>query len=917
VRAVLPIVLTLAGPPAAAEQESPGAIFLGLGDLPGGGHASVALDVSADGRVVVGHGSTPDGVCAFRWEAGQLDAIGPATSVAMGTSADGTVVAGTVTDAAGSRPFRWAAGVLERLEPRAGGEARAVSADGRSIVGQGPDGAAWMWRDGRTWPLEPPGSARQLLPRGLSHDGTILVGSASGAEGTRAFRSPGPAPLPCLPGGGAWAEARAVNATGAAAGASDSWWGIEPCLWIGLEPHPLGGISDHHELFGYAIDLSSDGAVVVGAAEDDQGDLEAFIWRADRGMRSIRRALQEEFELHAAGWILIEATGVSADGRTIVGYGRNPRGETEAWLARWPARPCAAAAGVGGATFTRSLAELGGFVDLHDAAFEADGSLLVAADGAIWRFAPPEWRRQPVVRDIERLRAVAPGPQDRVYVAAGDEILVHLRDGRRLDRWSASGADRPRLLAPRDVAAHGERVAVADSGHDRVVILDQTGSLRSILGGRGSEPGRFRRPTGLAWSDAGELFVVDADNQRVQRFSADGALLEVFGERGHWSGAFLEPVGAAWHDGAIYVGDAGTHRVQGFDANGAPLASFGGRGLIGSAGLGRLRRPAHIDIAPGGVAAAVCEPAAGRVQVLGPCAGRALAEPPVASLGEVVDLRAGLLAAIDRGDHTLLVYNLRDPGLPLRAGGFGDRPGQLNRPGGVALDPQRGRVLLCDRGNRRLLVFDLIDGPPREIRLSRSLELEAIPAALDPLEPLDVAVGADGTAFVLASFGSAIVRVDPQVAEATLLPSADRGGEPRGLAVDAARARLYVLDGGPGRVTALDFAGRQIASWPLPQSLRSASAIAIGPSSTILLLDAATGGVGVLGPDGEVVDAWPDGRRGRFGRATDLACDEEGRLAVLDAGHECIHVLDAEGALLEALGAPMGVRAARAGWRGP
>jgi hypothetical protein len=34
------------------------------------------------------------------------------------------------------------------------------------------------------------------------------------------------------------------------------------------------------------------------------------------------------------GWQLWEATGVSDDGLSIVGYGRNPDGNTEAWLTR-------------------------------------------------------------------------------------------------------------------------------------------------------------------------------------------------------------------------------------------------------------------------------------------------------------------------------------------------------------------------------------------------------------------------------------------------------------------------------------------------------------------------------------------------------------------------------------------------------
>lgn len=37
---------------------------------------------------------------------------------------------------------------------------------------------------------------------------------------------------------------------------------------------------------------------------------------------------------HLPGQTLREALGISADGKTIVGYGTNPDGNAEAWLAR-------------------------------------------------------------------------------------------------------------------------------------------------------------------------------------------------------------------------------------------------------------------------------------------------------------------------------------------------------------------------------------------------------------------------------------------------------------------------------------------------------------------------------------------------------------------------------------------------------
>jgi len=53
-------------------------------------------------------------------------------------------------------------------------------------------------------------------------------------------------------------------------------------------------------------------------------------------MRSVKDVLQDECGPDLTGWTLTEANGISADGNTIVGYGTNPLGNTEAWIAVIP-----------------------------------------------------------------------------------------------------------------------------------------------------------------------------------------------------------------------------------------------------------------------------------------------------------------------------------------------------------------------------------------------------------------------------------------------------------------------------------------------------------------------------------------------------------------------------------------------------
>jgi hypothetical protein len=98
------------------------------------------------------------------------------------------------------------------------------------------------------------------------------------------------------------------------------------------------GILPSYE-FSTANQVSADGSVVVGFSAGDYDPMvfaftrvESFIWDTTNGMRSVNSALTG-LGVNLTGWTLLNATGVSADGLTLVGNGRNPNGADEAWIA--------------------------------------------------------------------------------------------------------------------------------------------------------------------------------------------------------------------------------------------------------------------------------------------------------------------------------------------------------------------------------------------------------------------------------------------------------------------------------------------------------------------------------------------------------------------------------------------------------
>jgi probable HAF family extracellular repeat protein len=96
----------------------------------------------------------------------------------------------------------------------------------------------------------------------------------------------------------------------------------------------LGELPGGH-LDSRAYGVSANGSVVVGSSSGSSGN-EAFVWTSGIGMIKLQDLLLSHGVSNLTGWELREAKSLSADGRTIVGYGENPDGNTEAWIATIP-----------------------------------------------------------------------------------------------------------------------------------------------------------------------------------------------------------------------------------------------------------------------------------------------------------------------------------------------------------------------------------------------------------------------------------------------------------------------------------------------------------------------------------------------------------------------------------------------------
>jgi probable HAF family extracellular repeat protein len=311
-----------------------GAASLTALELPGGGvpfFESHAYGVSADGSVIVGYASSDQGlgVEPFRHTGGVTSGLGvfnggTSFNIAYGVSADGSVAVGT----SGGEAFRHSGKLMTGLGDLPGGvfdsTARAISGDGSVIVGHGTSAfgvEAFRHSGGAMIGLgDLPGGEFESYALDVSDNGSVIVGTGTTESGYEGFRYSGGVMTAVgdLPGTVATAVSGdgLVIVGGRATASGGEAFRLMDGMMSGLGDLPGGSFSST------AFGVNGDGSVVVGYSHTSSS-AEAFIWNENNGMQRVWDVLLAQgIDPAADGWtVLNSAEAISADGKTIVGWG--------------------------------------------------------------------------------------------------------------------------------------------------------------------------------------------------------------------------------------------------------------------------------------------------------------------------------------------------------------------------------------------------------------------------------------------------------------------------------------------------------------------------------------------------------------------------------------------------------------------
>lgn len=221
--------------------------------------------------------------------------------------------------------------------------------------------------------------------------------------------------------------------------------------------------------------------------------------------------------------------------------------------------------------------------------------------------------------------------------------------------------------------------------------------------------------------------------------------------------------------------------------------------------------------------------------------------------------------------------------------------GELVKPYGVAVGPERRRIYVADSGQGSVFIFDL-----EEKRFHR-FETDAQGGLALPIE---VRVDSQERVYVTDSSRQRVKVFSPSGETLMALGKTEALERPTGLAVDEARDRLYVTDTKEHRIVVYDLEGNFLREMggrgKAPGQFNLPVNLAVNDAGDLHVVDAGNFRVQVFDAQGDFLRMF--GQAGdAFGSMTrpkGIGLDSEGHIYLVDAGFNNVQVFDEEGRIL-------------------
>jgi DNA-binding beta-propeller fold protein YncE len=400
-------------------------------------------------------------------------------------------------------------------------------------------------------------------------------------------------------------------------------------------------------------------------------------------------------------------------------------------------------------------------------------SVSVAADGIVAVAERDEPRVQLFSADGVFLRSfITNGPVETIdFEPAGTLLVVHQK-AKQIERWSAAGQQmnawngaepgvkgfsKPAAAA----ASPSGLLYVADAGANQFRELDAQGRTIGTFGRSGTGEGQFKSLAGIA-AEGEMVYVSDARNRRVLVFALSrqvplGAAAAVPTTRLQVSRAseivFDADRVAAGNDGSWHALSAERGELVTFNAAGQQAGTIDLRKSIG------IRKPSGLAAAPASGNLFVADEGADRIVKLDRQGAVLLevgkssrtfrrGEGDLRSPGGLACSAQGVLLVTDNGR----VQAFNHQGLfQFAAKEKGEGAGQMKTPVSVAWD--KDRFYVVDAGNRKVLAMNASGRFLHELAAAGGEALA---------DPRDIAVGHDGTVFLLDAERSRVLIYDAQ-----------------------------------------------------------------------------------------------------------------------------------------------------------